>query len=177
MLSNHLLRFQDPNPKLDLDLKALLQQGTHPKSRPWMSQKTFMSKLTCKQTSLSKESLRLIKVDERKCENETRVSSLFSLSCFTMKTLKATFATNVVVLGVRLWLENTISSCHQQSYTSLPWHLNTIRIWNRFLVYWIFDNIIVIISIISGNMNRTMLKTKHIRQTFFDDSCIPKIIN
>jgi hypothetical protein len=94
-----------------------------------------------------------------------------------MKTLRATFATNVIVLGVRLWLENTISSCHQQSYTSLPWHPNAIRIWNRFLIYWIFDNIIVIISIISRDMNRTMLKTKHIRQTFFKDSCIPRIIN
>jgi hypothetical protein len=55
--------------------------------------------------------------------------------------------------------------------------MDPIRIWNKLLVYWIFDNTIVIINIISRNMNRTMLETKHIWKTFFGDSCIPKIID
>jgi hypothetical protein len=55
--------------------------------------------------------------------------------------------------------------------------MDPIRIWNRLMVYWIFDNIIVIINIISRDMNRTTLKTKHIWQIFFDDSYIPIIIN
>jgi hypothetical protein len=60
-------------------------------------------------------------------------------------------------------------------YLDIP--MDPIRIWNKLLVYWIFDNIIIIINIISRDMNRTMLKTKHIRQTIFCDSCIPKIMN
>jgi hypothetical protein len=55
--------------------------------------------------------------------------------------------------------------------------VDPIRIWNWLLVYWIFDNTIVIIIIISIYMNITTLKTKHIQHTFFNDSNVPKIIN
>jgi hypothetical protein len=46
---------------------------------------------------------------------------LLGASCFTMKPARATFTTYVMVPRWGLCLENTISSCHQQSYTSLLW--------------------------------------------------------
>jgi hypothetical protein len=58
--------------------------------------KIFTSKLISRQTSSSKESLRSIKVHEGKCEDE------ICTSYFTTKALRATFTTNVVVLGVRI---------------------------------------------------------------------------
>jgi hypothetical protein len=61
-----------------------------------------MLKLTSKQTSSLEKSLRLIKVDEGKCEDETRVSSFFDISSFTVKASKATFATDAVVLSMRI---------------------------------------------------------------------------
>jgi len=64
--------------------------------------KTFMLELIGRKTSSLIESLRSIKVDERKCKDEIRVSSLFSASCFTMKASRATFATDVAVHGVRI---------------------------------------------------------------------------
>jgi hypothetical protein len=61
-----------------------------------------MLELIGRKTSSLIESLRSIKVDERKCKDEIRVSSLFSASCFIMKASRATFATDVAVHGVRI---------------------------------------------------------------------------
>jgi len=55
-----------------------------------------MLELTSKHTSSSKESLRSIKVDEEKCEDET------NFSFFKTKILGTTFATNVAILGVKI---------------------------------------------------------------------------
>jgi hypothetical protein len=48
------------------------------------------------------ELLKSIKFDERKCEYNIRISYLLSVFCFTMKVVGTTFATNAVVLGVRI---------------------------------------------------------------------------
>ncbi len=53
----------------------------------------YQNQLIGRQTSSSKESLRSIKVDEGKCEDETNASY------FTTKASKATFTTNAIVLG------------------------------------------------------------------------------
>jgi hypothetical protein len=53
----------------------------------------YQNQLIGRQTSSSKESLRSIKVDERKCEDETNASY------FTTKASKATFTTNAIVPG------------------------------------------------------------------------------
>jgi hypothetical protein len=57
---------------------------------------------TSRHTSLSKESLRLIKVDEGKCEDEIGVSSFFDVSYFITKASGTTFATNIDVPRVRI---------------------------------------------------------------------------
>jgi len=62
----------------------------------------FTSKLISRETSSSKESLRSTKVDEGKCEDETGVSSLSDVSCFTTKASEATFTIDANVLGVRI---------------------------------------------------------------------------
>jgi hypothetical protein len=54
------------------------------------------------ETSSSKELLRLIKVDEGKCKNETWVSFLFGASYFTTKALGTTFAIDAIVPRVRI---------------------------------------------------------------------------
>jgi hypothetical protein len=45
--------------------------------------------------------LKLIKVDEGKCEDDIGLSSLSIVFCYTMKATRATFTTYVMVLGVR----------------------------------------------------------------------------
>ncbi len=62
---------------------------------------TFTSKFISMETSSLKKSLRSIKVDEGKCEDDIGISYLLGVFCFTMKVIGATFATNVMVLGVR----------------------------------------------------------------------------
>jgi hypothetical protein len=47
-----------------------------------MSQNIFTSKLTGRETSALKESLKSTKVDEGKCEDDTGISSLSSASYF-----------------------------------------------------------------------------------------------
>jgi hypothetical protein len=66
-----------------------------------MSHIHFTSKLTSRETSSSKQLLRLIKVDEGKCEDEIGISSLLGSSYFTMKIVGATFAANATVPRVR----------------------------------------------------------------------------
>jgi hypothetical protein len=63
---------------------------------------TFMLELTGKETSSSEKLLQSIKVYEGKCEDETRISSLFGTSCFTMKASRATFDTYATIHGVRI---------------------------------------------------------------------------
>jgi hypothetical protein len=46
--------------------------------------------------------LKSIKVDEGKFKDETRIFSFFGASNFTIKALGATFATDAVVLKVRI---------------------------------------------------------------------------
>jgi hypothetical protein len=58
---------------------------------------TYILYPTSRETSSSKESLRSIKVDEGKCKDDTRISSLLGASCFTMKPARATFTTYVMV--------------------------------------------------------------------------------
>jgi hypothetical protein len=65
---------------------------------------TFTLEFTSKETSSLEESFKSIKVYVGKCKDEIGVSSLFDVSCFTTKALGATFATIVVVLGVRIVL-------------------------------------------------------------------------
>jgi hypothetical protein len=64
--------------------------------------KTFMSKHTSRETSSSKTLLKSIKVDERKCEDEIGLPSLSNVFYFTTKTLGATFATDAIVLEVKI---------------------------------------------------------------------------
>jgi hypothetical protein len=63
---------------------------------------TFTSKFTSRETSSLEESLRSIKVYEGKCKDKIGVSFLFDVSYFIMKASGATFATNSVVLGVKI---------------------------------------------------------------------------
>ncbi len=72
------------------------------KTRAQNEPKTFTSKLIGKETSSLEESLRSMKVDEGKCEDETGVSSLSSAFYFTMKVLGTTFATNATIPRVRI---------------------------------------------------------------------------
>jgi hypothetical protein len=46
--------------------------------------------------------LKLIKVDEGKCEDEIGVFSFFHTSCFTMKASGTTFAIDAIVPKVRI---------------------------------------------------------------------------
>ncbi len=62
----------------------------------------FTSELTSKHTSSLEKSLKSIKVDEGKCEDEIGVFSFFGASSFTIKALGATFATDTVVFKVRI---------------------------------------------------------------------------
>ncbi len=62
---------------------------------------TFTSKLIGRETSSSEQLLRLIKVDEGKCEDEIGISSLSSTSYFTMKAVGAAFTTYATVTRVR----------------------------------------------------------------------------
>ncbi len=62
---------------------------------------TFTSKLTGKEIFSLEQSLRLIKVDEGKCEDDIRLSFLLVAFCFTMKVVGATFTTNAIVLRVK----------------------------------------------------------------------------
>jgi hypothetical protein len=73
-----------------------------PKTKGENEPNTLTSKLIGWGTSSSKESLRSIKVDEGKCENDTGISSSSSPSYFTMKATGATFTTNVVVPRVNI---------------------------------------------------------------------------
>ncbi len=60
-------------------------------------------------------------------------------------------------------------------YLDIP--LDPIRIWNKFLVYWIFYNTIVIVSIIFRYMNRATLKhTTHFFMTLAFPESSTKII-
>jgi hypothetical protein len=60
---------------------------------------TFMSKFIGRKTSSSKELLKSIKVDKGKCKDDTKISSLFSASYFTMKAMGTTFTANVMIHG------------------------------------------------------------------------------
>jgi hypothetical protein len=62
---------------------------------------TFMSKLISRETSSLEKLLRSIKFDERKCEDDTKIFFLSSVSCFTMIAVGVAFATNAMVPGVK----------------------------------------------------------------------------
>jgi hypothetical protein len=68
-----------------------------PKTKGGNEPYTFTLYPTSKETSSSKELLRSIKVDQRKCKDDTAISSLLGASYFTMKVARATFTTYVVV--------------------------------------------------------------------------------
>jgi hypothetical protein len=63
---------------------------------------TFTLVLTGRETSSLKKSLKSIKVDEGKCEGETKVSPLSNVFCFTTNASGATFATDVAIPWVRI---------------------------------------------------------------------------
>jgi len=56
-----------------------------PKTKGGNEPYTYMLYPTSRETSSSKESLRSIRVDEGKCKDDTKISSLLGVSCFTMK--------------------------------------------------------------------------------------------
>jgi hypothetical protein len=73
-----------------------------PKNKGGNELDTFTSELTSMDTSSSKEWLKSIKVDERKCKDDIGISSLSSASYFTMKVGGPTFTIDSTVHGVRI---------------------------------------------------------------------------
>jgi hypothetical protein len=73
-----------------------------PKTKGGNEPYTFMLELIGRETSLSKESLKSIKVNEGKCEDDIRIIFSSSASYFAMKATRTTFTTDVVIPWVRI---------------------------------------------------------------------------
>jgi hypothetical protein len=73
-----------------------------PKTKGINEPYTFMLKLIGKETSSSKQSLKLIKVDEGKCEDDIGIFSLLGAFCFGIKVMGVTFVIDVMVPRVRI---------------------------------------------------------------------------